>query len=494
MNSARREVTVIGAGASGLMAAIMAARGGAKVRVLEGMTKPGRKLLLTGNGRCNLTNLDPALAKAYHGTCPAQEEQKTERMSDISETEPAGAVRYVSGFADTVLKQFGREDTIAFFEEIGLYTNHRDGYVYPRSGQASTVLAALQAEAARLKVQIRLDTKVKRLSRNADTGRWSAEVEGWTYESDAVIVCAGSKAVPSTGSDGSGYELVGKLGHILHPVFPALTAMSSPDPDLKLCAGARTRAAVELRIVPGKSGEKWNILGREEGELQWNSSEISGIPVFQLSRYVHTALHTPVHAAVHTSVHTTSAGANGKIVLAVDFLPEYSEEQVREFVRRQLTRCSEGTELSAIVSGFVHEKVAELLVKKAGLPRRLKKGSDRKKGAALVREEGTNTPASDTQAEQIAAALASQLKCLQLDISGTRGFDQAQVCAGGVALDEVDPHTMQSRLHKDLYFAGEILDIDGPCGGYNLQWAWSSGAVAGLSQGDGSLALLTDNS
>ena len=400
-----RDVIVVGAGASGLMAAVMAARGGAKVRILESMKKPGRKLLITGNGRCNLTNTDPDLAGAYY----SESKEEADR------------------FAESVLKTFGREDTLAFFAQIGLFAARRGPYVYPRSGQAVTVLNMLLEELARLHVQLKQDTRVQKIYRDPAKKKWLAAVEGWTYEADAVIVCAGSR-------------------------MPALTALTCPDPDLKLCAGARTRAAVTLLkayggttgILPDlKETERsggCRILAQEEGELQWNASEISGIPVFQLSRFVH--------------------GLQGTALLSIDFLPEYEETQVRRILTDQLLRAGSGASLTLVLNGFVQEKIAAFLVRKSGWPERLRDRADC--GAA-------------------AGDLAALLKRLILPVDGTRGFDQAQVCAGGVCLDQIDPRTLESKLHRGLFFAGEVLDIDGPCGGYNLQWAWSSGAAAGMA-------------
>lgn len=425
-----RDVIVVGAGASGLMAAVMAARGGAKVRILESMKKPGRKLLITGNGRCNLTNTDPDLAGAYY----SESKEEADR------------------FAESVLKTFGREDTLAFFEQIGLFAARRGPYVYPRSGQAVTVLNMLLEELARLYVQLKQDTRVQKIYRDPAKKKWLAAVEGWTYEADAVIVCAGSRAAPVTGSDGSGYALARSLGHKVRRAMPALTALTCPDPDLKLCAGARTRAAVTLLkayggttgILPDlKETERsggCRILAQEEGELQWNASEISGIPVFQLSRFVH--------------------GLQGTALLSIDFLPEYEETQVRRILTDQLLRAGSGASLTLVLNGFVQEKIAAFLVKKSGWPERLRDCAD---------------------CGAVAGDLAALLKRLILPVDGTRGFDQAQVCAGGVCLDQIDPRTLESKLHRGLFFAGEVLDIDGPCGGYNLQWAWSSGAAAGMA-------------
>ena len=402
----KRTVLVIGAGASGMTAAAAAARGGASVTVIEGMKKPGRKLLLTGSGRCNLTNLDPGLVHRY-----------------ASDTE-GGA-----GIAADVIRRFGVRETLAFFEELGLHWTERNGYVYPRSGQAQTVLSVLTEEMKRLGVKMKYDAHVQQIFFDRQTGLWNARVGDWCYQADRLILAAGSKAYPSTGSDGSGYTLARMAGHSCLPARPALSGILAADEEkrlLKTAEGARTYGRVRLKA--GAAGE---VLKEDEGEIQWTAYGLSGIVIFQLSR---------------------SVPAAGEAFLEIDLVPDREEEEIRPEIQKTIDHFGGTNSPRRLLEGYVHERVAAYLAEKAGL-------QDRK--------------------EVCAGELARLLKNVRIGVKGVRSFEHAQVCAGGVPLREVSPETLESRISPGLYLAGELLDIDGPCGGYNLQWAWSSGYVAG---------------
>ena len=450
-----KQILVIGAGASGLMAAAAAAGSGAQGCVLEGMKKPGRKLLLTGNGRCNLTNMDPGLTNAFH-SCEAADARC---------------------FAETVIGTDGREKTLSFFSDLGLDIVEKSGYVYPRAEQSGAVLQCLLGELYRLGVKMHYDAGVRSLSFDPTAEKWTASVDGWHYEGDRVILCCGSKAVPSTGSDGSGYALAAALGHKIVPVFPALTAICCPDPDLNLLAGARTRARIRLYrknhgagddslhfesfsfspvsaakktrpvrlLCPDLPDSDPRRIASETGEVQWTPGEISGIPAFQISRYV------------------SDPGERSSFVLNVDFLPEYEESALARRLENVFFTFGRNGSLKTVLNGLVHDRAAAFLLRKSGLPENACRSADPK------------------ELRRMAAHLAALMKRMVFPISGTRSFEQCQVCRGGIALSQVNPQTLESRLHPGLYFAGELLDIDGPCGGYNLQWAWSSGMRAGAA-------------
>ena len=459
------DVLVIGAGASGMMAAIFAAREGARVRILEKMKKPGRKLLLTGNGRCNLTHWDENLSARYH--C-------------VSRSLSGGLLE------GPVFMEFGFRETLRFFEEIGLMTQNRDGYIYPRSGQAQSVLNVLMAELERLSVRLKYDTEVTGLEYDKVSGSWMALTKGWAYPARQVILSCGSRAGMSAEKQGEHTDpllLVKKLGHTVIEPWPALTAMHCPDPDLRFCEGARTRARVTLmggELLPNiretgrrplpeprretggssnreadvryqcqeliyreetgdKSGrEAERAVRSEEGELQWTASELSGIPVFQLSRF-----------AYGLSEHSPMA-------VSIDFLPDVEEtllqQQLEDLICRYQIDVRDKDSLVRLMTGFVHDRIAAFLVRKAA-------------------------------AEPSSADLAAFLKRLALPVDGVRDFSRAQICIGGVPLYEVKPDTLESTVCPGLFLSGEVLDIDGPCGGYNLQWAWSSGAAAGRAAG-----------
>lgn len=385
----KKRVIVIGGGAAGLVAAITAAEEGAAVTVLEQNENPGRKICVTGNGRCNLTNRDMR-PELFRGNNPE--------------------------IARKVLGQFSLEDTLKFFQETGLSFAEKNGWIYPGSHQAKAVVDLLVSRARALKVKIKTREQVKNVF--IDDNCWKAETEGWTYEGDAVILANGSKASLVPGSDGSGYELAEKLGHKVILPVPALTGLKAAGNVYKGWSGVRTEGRVTL-CVDGKE------VCQEQGELQLTDYGISGIPVFQISRYAARALQE-----------------KKKVSVSLNFFPLYTETELREFLKKRQERCP-WLGKQDIFTGILPEKLAKVLLKQ----------KDPLKAAADF----------------------------SLSIRDTSGFEQAQVCAGGVDTMEIHPETMESVLHKGLYFAGEIVDIDGPCGGYNLQWAWSSGAVAGRS-------------
>lgn len=453
-----KNVLVAGAGASGLMAAITAARSGAKVTILEAMDRPGRKLLVTGNGRCNLTNLDPKLASAYHGADPA--------------------------FAKSVIDQFPPEATLSFFRELGLLTTDRGGYVYPYTNQASSVLEVLLAEVRRLKIRVKLSEKIERIFREEE--QWKVQTATWTYYCDSLILCCGSKCMPQTGSDGSGYALAASAGLPVRTPSPALTPLVCEGKFLPSLAGVRCHARITLLhshhrtgnsiadsahyaqkskhsiSVPASSSKAtaispsciigdgrhstvspkeavWNVIASERGELQWTKYGISGIAVFQLSRHV-------------------SCAASGELFAAeIDLLDPYSDDEVLSLLRTRARSLSQ-EKISVLLRGLLPEKLIPVIQEKAGIPAK------------------TTCAALD---EKSFGALLHTCRAFRLTITGTKDFDTCQVCAGGVDPSALSPETLECRSLPGLYFAGELLDVDGPCGGYNLQWAWSSGYVAG---------------
>lgn len=383
----KKRVLIIGAGAAGLVAAICAAREGAVVTLLEHNDKPGKKIGATGNGKCNLTNLSMP-RDAFRGSNPE--------------------------FADGILSQFSVQDTIRFFSELGIFTVNKNGYLYPRSGQASSVTDVLVLEARNRKVKIKTNEHVKAVYQ--DGKLWNVQTEGWTYEGDAVILANGSCASAISGSDGSGYEIAKSLGHSIVKPMPALCALKCDGKHFASWAGVRTEGELTLCIneIP---------LKKVRGELQLTEYGISGIPVFQLSRYAVRALEEDCNVS-----------------LLVNFLPEFSGEALAGFLEMRRKNCPYKTEKELLI-GLFPEKLSKLLCSQKNL---------------------------------LEAITAFPLK-----VKSGMSFEQAQVCSGGVNTEEVNCHTLESNLHKNLYFAGELLDIDGTCGGYNLQWAWSSGAVAG---------------
>ena len=450
MECGKRQVAVIGGGASGLAAAVAAARCGAETTLYEAMTRPGRKLLITGNGRCNLCNKRAGDGGVYAGM----------NGTDAAE------------LAASVFARFSADKICAFFEEIGVAVRAEGDLLYPRSGQASTVLAALLKEAERLHVKLKYNTRIRSLRRDESSGRWEIGTDGWTYTADAVVLASGSKAAPETGSDGSGYALAEEAGHHVTRLEPALTGFIIEDPRLRLASGARTKARVRLVPGPAEAADagsavrgrtvseeiRESVFAEEDGELQWADDGISGIAVFQLSR---VAAHLPEGTPLR---------------LAVDLVPDLTEEELTASLRLMAAHMGEDTQLRQLCAAFTHERVARYIEEISGAPDRT--------SAAPAETTGSSAgisavPAKTPGAPDKVSTAARLLKHLSFPIAGTRGFDRAQTTAGGIFVSEVEPDTLRSRVAEDLYLAGEILDVDGPCGGFNLAWAWASGYLAG---------------
>ena len=431
-----KKVLVIGGGPSGLMAAIAAARAGAQTTVLEAGAKPGRKLLLTGNGRCNLTNLNERIASVYDSSDP----------------------EFARAMVRSVLSRFGVQDTLDFFRQEGLLTcvEHQT-YVYPVTGQSGSVLEILLRTLQALKVKMKYSEEVIEIERRdpapgskENTCLWNVRTKTWNYEADSVIICCGSRAVPSTGSNGSGYELCRMLGLDVTDVLPGLTAVSCrlPAPEARAyvpgsrnknsaaqekknmedpfyaAAGTRTQAVVSVL----SDGE---VIAQERGQLQFTQQDLSGIVIFNLSRTVVRALHQ-----------------GHDVTISLDLLPDHTEDQV-DILIQSMREKYDGISEEKILCGLVPSRMIPAVL-------------------ALCELTGNR--------------LAYILKHFTLKASRLREFDSAQVCVGGVRTTELNPDTLEcvSEDLKGIYLAGELIDIDGPCGGYNLQWAWSSGYTAGL--------------
>lgn len=400
------DLLIAGAGASGLMAAICAARSGVRVTVLEQKKEPGKKILATGNGKCNYTNL------LQTPSCYRSSAEEA-LVTDIRE-------------------RFSCEDTIGFFRELGIVPFQKNGYVYPYSGQASSVLQVLLLELKRLNVTVCTDETVKEI-RPGKNGAFDVISASRKWHAKKVILACGGKASPKLGSDGSGYELAKRLGHQILTVAPALTGLKADGMDFKMTAGVRTPAKVDLYIDD-------RLVCSDCGELQLTAYGISGIPVFQISRYATLALKK-----------------RQSVTAVIQYVPDLFEnmEQLEEELRNR--RKPEKT-CGELLTGFLNQKLAFALLSFAG-----------------IKAEQPSVEFSEKQLKQLARAIWGQ----KLTITGDTGMEHAQVSAGGVCLEEIWPETMESRKMPGIFLAGEILDVDGICGGYNLQWAWTTGYLAG---------------
>lgn len=405
------QIAVIGGGAAGMMAAIQAAGAGAAVTVYEKNDRVGKKILSTGNGRCNFSN-ERMGAGFYHGSGVA--------------------------LLDGVFSGFGVVQTKDFFTSLGMRIKERDGYLYPASDQASTVLDLLRYELERRQVAVHTGEAVRMLSFDKNRNKFLVGWQGKDTCYDAVILCCGGQAAPYTGSDGSGFRLAERFGHRTVRPVPALAALCCKEPFYKQVAGVRCDAELIL-LADGKEA------GRERGELQLTDYGLSGIPAFQLCR-------TAAYALLEKKA----------VTVRVSFLPDFDEASCASFFRERLMRHG-ADEMDVFLTGIVNKKINTLLLKLAGI--------------------GGTRMASQVPEEAL-ARLRKLYLGMETEIAGTNGFDKAQVCAGGVDCREVTADLM-SKKQPGLYFAGEILDIDGLCGGYNLQWAWSSGTVAGRAAARG---------
>lgn len=390
-----KEVIVIGAGAAGLMAAITAAKAGAHVTLLEKNAKPGRKILETGNGRCNLTNTvqDPS---CYH-------------------SEDGDA-------AWRIIERFDVYQTIRFFTDLGIYTKNREGWIYPHSDQASALLQALLLEAAYRKVRLKTNEAVQRVAREMEG--YAVSTATYTYRAGSVIIACGSPAhlteclaSPIPALTGASVERI--------PLRPALVSLRAAGSRPNKWGGVRVHGTVTLLLQEDKDVKTGPF---ETGQIQLTDYGISGIPVFSLSR------------------HALRAHSEGRPVSArLDFLPEFTDADLAGYIRMQEKNCPYKN-IREQLSGLLPQKLLDMLV--------------------------------DTDAD-IRDNIA-RIKRYRVAISGAHSLRQAQVCSGGVSFSALD-RNLQARSSPGLYFAGECVDVDGRCGGYNLQWAWSSGHVAALA-------------
>lgn len=405
-----RKVAVVGGGAAGMMAAVQAAYAGARVTVYERNDRVGKKILSTGNGKCNFSNEDMRAA-CYYGS---------------------GA-----GYVDGFYKQFGVAETKTFFRELGMRIKDRNGYLYPASEQAATVLDVLRYEMERLGIEICAGCRVTGIDGPGNPGyRLTLETETTAYKKrtyDAVILACGGRAAPKTGSDGTGLAMAKRLGHRIVPTVPALTALRCGETFWKQVAGVRCEARLMLYI-------DGNGVSSVQGELQLTDYGISGIPVFQFSRIAAYALQE-----------------GRTVTVKIDLMPDPGAADTQEAFWAQRWERQKRQSMEQFVTGTVNKKVGLLLLKLAGI----------RETETVCEIEG----ARRRKLEQLFHAF-------EVTVKGTNSFEQAQVCAGGVDFAEVTDR-LESVRRPGLFFAGEILDIDGICGGYNLQWAWSSGAVAG---------------
>ena len=458
-----KRIIIVGAGASGLAAAIEAGTAGADVTVLEAGKRAGKKLLSTGNGRCNLTNLDIGTGDGRHDTAkkihglpdgyrdltaasghhPKEWSDRTDEKHNEKEDSYA-VTDYHSrdiAFARGCISRFSGEDAVRWFGALGIPCVSKGALVYPRSLQAASVLDALRFKAEEAGVRFIFESKVRSVDRIGK--EFTVFAESRSYNADAVIISTGGRAMPSSGSDGSGAVICHKLGHTIIPEAPALVPLKCGGLPFSSIAGIRAQA--DVKAFCGK-----RLLAEDEGELQFTAYGISGIPVMQISGAVSRALYD-----------------GGRCFIEIDLVPEMTEEALARLIEDRVSGFS-GRTCSQLLLGLLPRKLYEALLKNSGV--RLQQDI----GEYFIDKK-------DRLDKKRIAAVVHMLKHLRVQAEGTMGWDHAQVTSGGVDVSEIDAAAMESKLVPGLYITGELMDVDGPCGGYNLHWAWATGILAGRS-------------
>ncbi len=395
-------VCIIGGGAAGMMAALTAADCGHEVILLERQSRVGRKLLATGNGRCNLTN-HHAAPDHYHGES--------------------------SGFCADALAAFDVDATLQWFRDKGLVTVAEDsGRVYPYSNMAGSVLDVLRYALERPEITLHTGCTVQRIRHRG--GSFTVETDLGSFSADKVILAAGGAAGSRVGGVMDGYQLAKQLGHHRTALYPSLVQLKTDPTYPRALKGVKAEAGITVR----RGAE---VLTQGRGEILFTEYGVSGPAIFDLSRAV-------------------SCGGED-LTVELDFLPDWQQDATLDWLTQQQENAAQ-REAGTLLTGTLHSRLGQMVCKAAG----------------FTTQQAHTLSASDLR------RIAQKLRSFTLPVTGVCGFDQAQVTAGGLRTDEFDPHTMQSRLVPGFYACGEVLDIDGDCGGYNLQWAWSSGHLAGL--------------
>lgn len=398
-------IVIIGAGASGMAAALAAAENpNNQILLLERQARVGRKLQATGNGRCNLSNVH-ADQQGYHGQDP--------------------------DFVKCAIAAFDPKATLDWFASLGLYTvTENSGKVYPYSDQANSVVDVLRLALVKENITLKTGYEVTKIQKT-DGGFLITNGEE-PITCDKLIIACGGLAGSKLGGTMSGYKLLAKFGHRCTKLRPSLVQIKSSWPELPSLKGVRANCHVQIL----HNGE---VYAQSTGELQLTEHGISGPVVFEISRDV--------------------CAERGKWTARLDFLPDISVETLdAELQRRRATNLP----VEDLLTGILHNRLGRVLTKSAGI-----------KGKQYANQIST--------AELL--EVVANVKGLEIDLTEPLGMDSAQVTAGGVITDGFDPNTMESKWIPGLYACGEVLDVDGDCGGYNLQWAWSSGRMAGLHAG-----------
>lgn len=390
-----------------MCAAIYAARNGAEVCIIEKNDCLGKKLSMTGNGRCNLTNLNMR-EDCYNAAARS-------RMKDW-------------------LGTYGAEDVICFFKSLGVVVKSEDGYIYPVSGQAKTVVDALKNEIIRLGIKVIYKEQLKSIN-SLENGSLEIVTDKSRYEADKCIIAVGSlSGVKSTMSTGDGYYICKKLGMNIKDTFPALVGFKCEEGELLPEKGVR--CDVRISFVLGNE-----VLSSEQGELQITSDGISGIPVMQASRDVIRFVEEkkPVYAVI-------------------DFFPDYDESDF-DILKKDMLRLKDDRSVTEFLLGFANQGVTDMI---------------------LGRMKMSKTMKMKNVSDSFAECILDSYRNLKLKIDDSYGYQASQVTTGGVSIAEIGSDFSFNK-NRNIYVIGELLDVDGRCGGYNLQFAFTSGSIAGCA-------------
>jgi len=400
------DMIIIGAGASGLCAAISSARAGKRVMLLEQNNKTGKKILVSGNGKCNIGN-------------------KTINTSRFHSQNPDFIEKVLQGYDFKVIEKF--------FTSLGLeLIEGKEGKMFPMSMQASSVVELLEYEAKRLGVEILCNAAVTGITQKADT--FTLKTTQGIRVCEKLVLASGSPAAPQLGGSNSGYAFATKMGHSLIPRHPSLVQLCSQEGWVKSCAGVKVAGVATLYA----NGEQ---ITQKEGDLLFTNYGISGLAILDLSREVSTRL-------AHFDY----------CELSLDLMPKQSKERLTNLLLKRINQKSEKP-IGLWLQGVIHKKLIAIILKQSKCKAKIESQLNRKEIGKLV----------------------YAMKNLKLSINDTKGFQGAEVATGGIDTREVDPKTMESKLVPNLYFAGEILDVDGDRGGFNFHFAWVCGLRVGLN-------------
>lgn len=401
-----KKVIVVGGGFSGLIAAIHAKNNNNQVMILERNNSCGKKILVTGNGKCNYHNIDQDISH-YH----------TNSSSEL----------------DKIINDTNINTMLNFYKSIGIYPKIKNGYYYPYSNQAITVQNCLIRECINKDIEIKTNSYVKDIIFNNNS--FIVKTEENDYQADSLIIATGSNAYHKLGSDGNGYSLLKNLNHKIIKVLPALTQLKVSE-NIKDLSGVRSD--VEISLI-----ENNNYIKSELGEVLFTDYGISGICSMQLSSFIARGLDIKNEEKV-----------------IINFIPSIAKnkDDFISFTERESSLFN-NRQVSEILDSFLNYKVSNFILKRCHI--------DNNKNWNQL---------NDIEKDNIINSLIS----FELNIIDTNSFDNAQVCSGGVSLNEININTMESKIIPGLYIVGELLDVDGDCGGYNITFASITGILAGI--------------